>query len=165
MKSRFLGIKKSTWLKVSLFFNMFLFVLSSTLFLLFLEDKNLWFYSFCLFTGLYLISKSMLFKFDSACYFGTLLTAIGFSYFYLSIIGMLKFFPVFLLISFAIASLSTYIFFFQSFHIFLAFSLLFSAVGSFLLILNLITIWIFVAFIVASMLLLVVRYFTLNRSR
>lgn len=165
MKSRVLSVKKSTWLSLSLVVNIFLFVTASVLFCLFLKDYNLWFFIFCLFIGLHLINKSLLFKFDSSCYFGVLLFLIGFLYFIAWWFDILNFYSVFVLISFSFASFCTYSFFHQSFQLFLALSLFFVTIGLFLFVINLISIWIFVAILALSVILLVIRYFTLNRSK
>lgn len=165
MRSRFLFIKKSSWLSLSLAVNIFLFVTVSVLFCLFLKNYNLWFFTFCLFVGCHLINKSLLFKFDSSCYFGVLLFLIGGLYFYSFYFDILNFYPVFVLASFSFASFSAYVFFAQPFQLFLSLSLFFVTIGLLLFLINLISIWIFVAIITLSVILLVIRYFTLNRSK
>lgn len=165
MKARVLTIKKSTWLGLSLAVNIFLFATVSVLFCLLLKEYNLWFFAFCFFIGLLLINKSLLFKFDSSCYFGVLLFLIGILYFLAWWFNIINFYPVFVLTAFSFASFCTYLFFAQSFHLFLALSLIFVSIGLLLFLINLISIWIFLAIIGASVILLIIRYFTLNRSK
>ena len=165
MKARVFTIKKSTLLNLSLAINFLLFVVASVLFCLFLENYNLWFFLFCVFVGLHLINKSVLFKFDSSCYFGVLLFLIGFLYFVALYFNIFNFYPVFVLSAFSFASLFTYAFFKQPFHLFLALSLFFATIGLLLFLLKFISVWIFVAIIAVSVILLIVRYFTLNRSK
>lgn len=165
MKSRVLRIKKSTWLSLSLAVNIVLFLIASVLFCLFLENYDAWFFIFCLFVGIHLINKSFLFKFDSSCYFGVLLFLIGFLYLFSLYFNILNFYAVFILLSFVFASFCAYIFFQQPFQLYLALSLFFVTIGELLYLINLISIWIFVAIIVASVILLIIRYFTLNRSK
>lgn len=165
MKARVLTIKKSTWLGLSLAVNIFLFATVSVLFCLFLKNYDFWFFAFCLFIGLHLINKSLLFKFDSSCYFGALLFLIGALYFVAWWFDIINFYSVFVLASFSFASFTTYSFFVQSFQLFLALSLFFVSIGLLLFLINLISLWIFLAIIGANVILLVVRYFTLNRSK
>ena len=165
MKSRVLRIKKSTWLTLSLVVNTLFFVATSVLFCLFLNNYNLWFFAFCLFVGLHLINKSLLFKFDSSCYFGVLLFLIGIFYFIAFNFEIVFNYPFLVLIAFSFASFCTFLFFNQSFQLFLFISLFFVSIGLELFLFNLISIWIFVAFIGVSVILLLVRYFTLNRSK
>lgn len=165
MRSRVLSIKKSTLLALSLTVNIILFATVSVLFCYFLGNYNLWFYVFCLFVGLHLINKSLLFKFDSSCYFGVLLFLIGLLYFLSFYFQITNFYSVFILLSFCFASFVTFSFFKQSFHLFLAISLLFVSIGLLLYLINFVSIWIFLAIISLSMVLLVIRYFTLNRRK
>lgn len=165
MRARIFYLKKSTWLNLSLVVNLILFLTTSILFFIFSDNKNLWFFCFCFFMGLHLINKSLLFKFDSSCYFGVILFLIGLFYFFTMKIGILNFYPVFVVLSFSFSSFCIYSFFNQSFQLFLSLSLLFVAIGLFLFLINLFSVWIFVAIITASVILLVVKYFTLNRSK
>ena len=165
MHSRFLSIKKSSWLSLSLVVNSMLFIGASLSFCLLLKNYDLWFFAFCFFVGLHLIFKSYLFKFDSSCYFGVLLLLLGALYFLSLYFNITNFYPVFVLTSFTFASFFTFAFFRQSFHLYLAISLFFVTIGILLYQINLISLWIFLAIILLSMILLVVRYFSLNRSK
>ena len=165
MRARVFSIKKSTLLSLSLAVNTIFFFFFFVLSVLFLKNYNLWFFIFCFFIGLHLINKSLLFKFDSSCYFGVLLLFIGLLYFLAFFFNIMYIYSVFVASSFSIASFSTYVFFKQSFQLFLALSLFFVTIGLLLFVLKLISVWIFVAIISASVILLVVRYFTLNRSK
>ena len=111
MRARVLKIKKSTWLNISLAVNVLLLVTVSVLFCLFLENYNLWFFIFCFFVGLHLINKSLLFKFDSSCYFGVLLLLIGGLYILSFYYQILNFYTVFIVLSFSFASFCAYSFF------------------------------------------------------
>lgn len=165
MKARVLLIKKSSLLYLSLAVNILLFIIFSLSFCLTLENYNLWFFFFCLFVGAHLINKSLLFKFDSSCFFGAALLLIGLLYFVAYYFQIINFYSVFLLVSFSFASFSTYIFFQQNFQLALSLSLFFVSIGLLLYKIKLISFLIFLAIIGLSMILLIVRYFTLNRSK
>ena len=158
MRSRLLSIKKSTWLISSLILNLSLFAIFTVISFVVIKDYNAWFYVFCFNIGAHLISKSFLFKLDSSCYFGVVLLFIGLFYFVCKYMNLQYFYLVFVIASFAIASLLTYIFYRQPYHLFLSLSLIFVMIGLLLLLINLISIWIFVAIIVGSVLLLILKF-------
>ena len=158
MKGRIFGIKKTTVLKLSFVVTSTIFLLCSALSERLLSIPNLWFYSFLIATGIYLIIKSALFRLDSACFFGSLLLIMGVSYLYCYFLKILNFYSVFVLLSFSLASLFSGYFFKQNFQYLLSFSLFFIAIFCFLFLLNIISLWIFLAIIGLCVLLLVVAY-------
>lgn len=161
MRGRILNIKKSTWLMISLLLNLFIFGgLSLYSILAFRYFDNV-FFIFCITTGAHQIIKSALFKFDSSCYFGVLLLLIGGFYFVVNYFQIEWLYSVFVLFSFAFASFTVAIFYRQPFQIFLSFSLYFIALGLLLFVLKAVSVWIFVAIVVSSVLLLIVRFVTL----
>ncbi len=127
----------------------------------YLKQYNFWFFIFCINIGFHLIIKSIFFKFDSACYFGVLLFLLGCFYFYCYYIEISYFYPVFILISFALSSLITFYCFKQPYHFVLSFSLFFVTIGLLFFLINQISIWIFLAIILISVILLIIAYFSL----
>lgn len=161
MRGRIFTIKKTTILRLSFIINLLLFVASSVISFFVIKNYNLWFFMFCLFIGLHLIIRSFLFKFDSSCYFGFLLLFVGIFYLYCLFLN-LAMYPLFILLSFSIASYLTAFFYKQNFHYFLSISLILVDIGLLLYMINIITIWIFLAIILAVVILLICRYFTLK---
>ena len=159
MRGRVLGIKKSIWLILSLVINAIIFATLSA-FALMNGKYNDIFYIFCLSTGIHLFFKSLLFKFDSSCYFGLTLFMVGATYFLAQYFQVYYLYPAFIIISFAVSSLITGIVYKQPFQIFLAISLFFVSLGLVLFLLKFISAWIFVAFAIVGVLLLVIRFFT-----
>ena len=162
MQGRILTIKKSSWLTLSLILNVFFFIVCSLLSFALFNQYNYWFFFFCFFIGLHLILKSMMFKFDSCCYFGILLFFIGFFYFYCVYFEILRFYSVFILLSFCISSYITSFFYYQPFQFFLSISLFFVSLGLILYIINYISLLIFLAFLVLGVLILLVKFLTLK---
>ncbi len=160
MRGRILGIKKSIWLIVSIVLNGILFATCS-LFAGLNGRYNDIFFIFCIATGVHLFFKSLLFKFDSSCYFGFALLMVGALYFISKFLNIYNLYPAFVIISFALSSLITGIVYKQPFQIFLAISLFFVSLGLTLFLLKFISVWIFVAFVVIGVLLLIVRFLTM----
>lgn len=158
MRSYFLSIKKSNWLLISILLNSFLFIVGSVIAFVVFNNFNAWFFIFCINVGCHLIFKSCLFKFDSGCYFGTILLLIGVFYFYCSIINILYMYIVFVLLSFCVASFVTFYFYKQPFHLFLSLSLLFVTIGLLLFIIKFISLWFFLAIIAVSVILLILKF-------
>lgn len=156
MRGRVFGIKKTWFLRGIALFNLLLFVALACVSFLCLKIPNLWFFSLCACIGLYELSKSILFRFDSALYFGALLTNIGANGFVFYLLHQESFAVVFVGISFATASLVTFVLCHQKFHLILAYSISFLTIYSFLLIKNLITPVIFIAFIGAFLIQFIV---------
>lgn len=162
MQGRFLTIKKSSWLALSLILNATFFIVSSFLSIFLLHQYDYWFFFFCFFVGLHLIFKCLMFRFDSCCYFGTLLFFIGFFYFYCSFFEISRFYSVFILFSFCIASYITSFFYYQPFQFFLSISLFFVSIGLILYIINYISLLFFLAFLVLGVLILLMKFLTLK---
>lgn len=159
MRGRILSIKKTTILRLSFILNLLLFLTASVLTIFFYKIENFWFFAFCFFMGMFLITKSFLFKLDSACYFGAILLLIGFFYPFCQYFGILHFQSLFVLLSFAFASFATGVLFHQPFQIAICLSLIFATITTLLYLLNLISIPFFVAFIIVNVLLLICSYF------
>lgn len=159
MRGRFLSIKKTTILRLSFILSLLvyltIFVLSFTV----LKIENLWFFSFCIFIGIVLVVKSLLFRLDSSCYFGVLLFLIGLFYCYCVYFNIGYLYSVFVILAFAISSFVTFSFFSQPFQFVLSLSLFFVAIMTFIFILNIISLSIFLAFIGFVVILLICSYF------
>ncbi len=161
MQGRIFSIKKTTILRLSFIINLILYLTSVVLSFTVLSVDNLWFFSFCIFIGLQLLIKSVLFKHDSSCFFGIILLLIGIFYFYCVYFSILSYFIVFVLLSFSMASLLTYYFFKQPFQLAVSLSLFFAAIITFIFVLNIISFLISLALIGVDVLLLVYAYFML----
>lgn len=157
MTGRIFRIKKSTIMKAFalLFFLCFLGFIFLSYFVF--KKPDLWFYSFCLFLGLFQILKSKLFKYDSSFYLGTLLNGIGISGFVYIFTNTIDFAVFYILLSFVLASVLTYIFCGQRFHLIIAYSLSFAGLYGFLFTKNLITLPVFIAFLTPFLVLLIVE--------
>lgn len=156
MIGRLFRIKKSIilrWLAVlfSLIFATLVY-LSISVF----QKPELWFFSFCLCLGLFEIAKSFMFNLDSAFYFGILMTFLGIAGYVFIFTDTAYYVSVFILSAISLASLFTYSVTNQKFHLIIAFSLFFVDIYTFLYLKNLITLPIFIAFIVGFLLLLIV---------
>lgn len=158
MRGRIFKIKKTTLLKLSFCINLLFYIIFTILSFICINIPNLWFFGFCFFIGVYLIIRSILFALDSSCYFGILLLCIGLFNYYSSLFDIINFGVVFVVLSFSIASLFTYYFFNQTFHLFLSISIYFVALDVFVFILNLISIWIFLAILSIVVISLISRY-------
>lgn len=156
MLGRVNGVKKTFLLRFFAIFFSLAFVSLATLSFFVFKIPDLWFFSFCICLGLYEIIKSTFFKLDSAFYLGNLLFFIGLSGFIFLFTKTSIFSSVFILSSFTFASLLTFLCCGQRFHLIIAFSTTFIGFYSYLLIKNLITPVIFIAFIVAFLLLLLI---------
>ena len=161
MKGRFLKIKKTTLLRLSFIFNIFLMILFTSLFMYKNIVPDIWFYFFILFLGVHLLVKSFLFNLDSACYFGSILFSLGIFYIICIRYEIIYFYPVFILFSFSIGSFFCFYFFNQKFQLFLAISLFFVSITLFLFLNNLISIYFFLAIIVLCVLSLLSNYLML----
>ena len=159
MNGRIFTIKKTTLLRLSFILCSLFYLISTVLFIVFEKINDAWFFNFVFFIGLFLIIKSILFKQDSSCYFGFILFLIGF-FFYLAYyfrIGYL--YSVFIILAFSISSFNTYVFFNQPFQFYISLSLFFAATLTFIFIINVISIEIFLALMGAVVLLLCCSYF------
>lgn len=162
MRGRILSIKKTTILKLSFVINILLFLVSSVLSFVLVKNYDLWFFAFCIFIGLHLIIKSCLFKFDSSCYFGTMLLTVGLFYVYCSMLSIINFYPVFITLSMSLASFFTAFFYKQNFHYYISFALYLLSIFLLFFMINYISLWIFLAILACLVLLLVGRYLLIN---
>ena len=161
MRGRLLSIKKTTLLRLSFIISIILFITATTLTTILTREYDLWFFIFCITIGLHLIIRSILFKFDSSCYFGCLLFFVGVLYVYCLCLNILSHYLVFVIIAFSLASLLTAYFFKQPFHYFLAYSLFFLTIGLSLYLINFISLWIFLAIIGVVVISLICRFMTI----
>ena len=163
MRGRILGIKKSYILSTA-------FVILSAAFLsltpitIFVFSYNyLWFFIFCACCGLYQIFKGMLFHFDSAFYFGVLLLCVAGVGFYTQFSGQSTFQEVYYILSFAVASYLTFVFFGQKFQFYLAVLLYFNAFSWLLVKIKVLQTPIFVAICVTSVIIFILYYSLINK--
>ena len=155
VRTRVLTIKKSIILYV--FAAMMLFSFITLTFLSFLVFKRpaLWFFSFCLCSGLYDLLRGNLLKIDNSFYLGTLLLCFGIVGYLYSFLNFENCTIIIFSIPFAISSFLTYIAYRQQFHIILAFSTFFFVVYGCLLAKKIITFEIFIAFGITFLVLLI----------
>ena len=161
MKGRVMGFKKTWFLRSIALCCALLFVGLTCFAFLKLKIPNLWFYSFCLGVGIYELSKGLLFRFDSALYFGLLMTNIGASGYIFYLCNLREYAVFFIAISFIIASILTFVLCQQRFHLILAYSITFLSLYGFLFAKKLISTPILIAFILLFLIQLVVSI-TLN---
>lgn len=161
MNGRFLSIKKSTWLIISLVLNGTLFCAFSTVLVFTKKNPDGLFFLFLLFSGAHQLVRSALFGYDSSCFLGVLLVMVGLSYFYSIYFEIHWLFDVFIIFSCSFSCFSVGVLFHQYFQTFVAFSLFF--VGIFLLLfkLGILSTLIFVAIILLDVLILIIRFITL----
>ena len=162
MRSTIVGIKKTTLLRLSFILAFLSYTVSVILSLTIFKIDNLWFFSFCFFVGFVLITKAFLFHLDSSCFFGTVLFFVGFFYFYCMFFGIYFVYPVFLILAFSIASFITFDIFYQPFQLILALSLFFTSLATFIFILKIISLKIFLAILFAIVLLLICGIFVIK---
>lgn len=158
MRGRIFHIKKTTILSVSFWLAILLSITAIVLSMVLFQNFNIWFYFFSLFCGIYLSIKSALFGLDSSCYFGSLLTLVGAFGILIDILHLFEIQSVYFLLSFSFASFTTYCFYSQKFQLYIAIALFFVTTAWFLCKINLLSIWIFIAIVVACMLSFIVRY-------
>lgn len=123
--------------------------------------KNEWFFIFCAFVGVHFLFRAYLMRVDSNFYLGIVMFLVGVSYFYCEMAGVLKIYPSFILLAFAFASFFTYFAYKQPFQFIIFLSLIFATFGLAFYLLNLLSLYIFLAFLLLSVLLLVCRYLIL----
>ena len=146
MASKIAGIKKINILRSIVIINAILFIASIFISIFLLQRPILWFYFFCLFVGIYLLIKSKLYKTDSNCYLGFLLFFVGL---FFLINNFVVFTTNFYLVTsaFCLASLITFIYYNQLFHLFVGVMLLFTMLIYYIYRQNIINIYIFFALI------------------
>ena len=158
MEGRIFGIKKSYILTAFFAISVALFVSLSLLSIFVYKLDFMWFFIFCLCTGGYQLLKGVLFKFDSAFFFGVLLLFIGGSGVYAFFMKQSYFQSVYYILSFSSASYFTYAFFDQKFHLYLSILLYFATILWFLTKIKIISVLIFVAILLSSVLIFIVGY-------
>ena len=165
MRSRVFGIKKSLLLKTFAVFLFLLFAISTFFSIYSLKLPSLWFYNFCICVGFFQLAKGFLFNFDSTLYIGFLLTFVGAVGVIFSLTQTANFAIFYILIALSTASVFTFIYAGQKFHLIFAYSLIFVNIFSFLLVKKFITLPIFIAFISLFLVLLVVGIFCNKKWR
>lgn len=158
MQGRIFGIKKSYILIGLLVLLSSIFLATTLLTILVFNLYYLWFFIFCLCCGLYQFAKGILFKFDSCFYFGVLLLFVGGIGFYVTFSGENYFQSVYYILAFASASYFTFVFFNQKFQLYIAILLYFATLFWFLAKIKIISIPIFLALILTSVLLFILIY-------
>lgn len=156
MEGRIFGIKKNIVLLAVAISMFFCFIIMFFLSIFLFKIPSLWFFSFCTCVGIYELTKSFLFKIDSSLYFGFLLCSVSSAGFFCLFSQNTSYFSVLILSCFCLSSIVTFLFFRQRFHLILAFSINYYALYNFLLIKNVISFQIFIAFTVPFLVLLVV---------
>ena len=167
MQGRILGIKKSTILWCSFIFAWLNIIVFSLLTILLYQNYFMWFFILCLFLGIHILIKSILFHLDSSFYFGLVLL-------FISIVGIVTIYTKYHLLdeslylyAFALASLFTSIKYSQKYQVFLFFNLIFVATIILFFKLHLIPFPIFLALLIGFVLLFVVEnmLFFIKRKR
>ena len=156
MKGRILGIKKTYILSAILLLTSIICIVGSVLSVFIYKLDYLWFFIFCLCAGVYQFIKGILFKLDSAFYFGISLIGVGITGFY----GTFQYIyqSVLYILSFSSASFFTFVYFRQKFHLYLSILLYFITIITFLFKIKIFTIVIFVALIVVSVLIFILSF-------
>ncbi len=165
MQGRIFHIKKTTILSISFYFAILAFLTAMVLSIVLLKNYYLWFFFFCVFAGGHLIIKSLLFHLDSACYFGSLLFFVGAFGLTINFLHINYFSSVYYILAFSFASYFTYCFFEQHFQLALALILLSIDIAWFFYKINLLSLWIFIAFLTALVLIFVVKFLFKNYLR
>ncbi len=162
MRGRILGIKKS-YILLSLLVLVCAVFLSTSLVSIFVFDLYyLWFFIFCLCCGLFQFVKGILFRFDSCFYFGVLLLLVGGVGFYTTFSGFAYFQSVYYILAFMIASYLTYVFFNQKFQLYLSILLYFVDLTWLFVKIKFISVSIFVALLITSVILFILIYTLIN---
>lgn len=154
---RFLRIKKSTLLRSALLLFFFSFLTYIFVSIFVIRNSSLWFFGFCIFIGLFELVKSFLFRFDSSFYFGSLLLLVGIFGHIFILTNLTVYSPFFITLAFLLASISTFIFCGQKFHLIIAFSIFFVSIYTLLLTKNIINVSVFLAFVLPFLLLLIIE--------
>ena len=148
MDGRLFG-KKRSWILRAVFAIMsitFLFLLTLNIFVI--KIPLLWFWHFCGCTGIYQLTKALLFKLDSSLYLGFLLAYGCIAGHLYVLLGLTQYAVVLILLSFVLTSITCAVLLRQPFHLIVAYILSYLTIFLILLTKNLITIAIFIAFVV-----------------
>lgn len=170
MKGRVFGIKKSIILRTSTIIcsvACLFFILFS---IFYIKNYNLWFFIFSFFVGVVELTKSWLFRSDSACYLGLTLTLLGVAGFCAHFFELdFKYF--YFMSAFGASSLLTFLFTHQKFQFFTGILLSASAAIAFLYSNKIINLAIFLAIYLSFLFIfsfvcaiLLLRYFKSNKE-
>ena len=157
MQSRVFGIKKINLLKFVAVKNLLFFISSIFVSIYVFQIPKLWFDFYCFFVGEYLLTKAFLYKSDSNCYLGFLLIFLGI-FLFLNTMLELNFLFIAIVISFALASLFTFLFSHQIFHLIYGMNFLFWCFFYVLFRQNIVNIYIFFVIIVSFVFLFSLIY-------
>ncbi len=157
MRGRLIGIKKTYLLRTSAILAILFFIASTTLSIIYFKIADLWFYCFCLSISIFELTKGLLFKLDSSIYLGLVNLFIGISGYTSWLSETIDYTIFYISASFILASLFTFGITKQKYHLIFSFSLFFVTIYGVLLKKNFINTPIFIAFIGAFLLLLIVE--------
>ena len=155
MQGRWFKIKKTILLRLLAGFLLIVFITLTTISIVVFKIPDLWFFSFCLCVGVLELLESFMFHFDSAFYFGSLLSLIGAFGYVFAFLSLRSYAVFFVSLAFVLASLFTALRYGQKFHLIIAYSITFPTIYGFLFAKNLITLPIFIAFSGGYLLLLI----------
>lgn len=164
MLGRLNGIKKTYILRIVAIIMFLGFVATIFLDAFFFKSPKIWFYSFFIVIGIYHISKGILFCLDSSFYFGSLFSCLG-SFGIIYTLTSMKEIWLLVSLSFLISSLLTFTKFYENYHLVIAYSIIFANIYLICLTKNLISLPVFIAFVVPFLLLLIlIGFINLKRK-
>ena len=163
MRGRILGIKKSYICTTAFILLSAAFLSLTPVTILVFGYNTLWFYIFCACCGVYQLLKGVLFQFDSAFYFGVLLSGVAGVGFYVQFSGSVYFQSLYYILSFAVASYLAYVFFNQRFQLYLGILLYFVSFAWLLFKIKIISIGIFVALTALGVVIFILYYSLVNK--
>lgn len=163
MQGRILGIKKTSILTFVFVLSCAITIALSLLTIFLYKNYYLWFFIFCLSFGFFELIKGLLFKFDSAFYFGILLLSIGGVGLWTNLSGKTYFQSVSYILCFAMASYFTFALFNQKFQLYLSLLLYFACILWFLVKINILSWGIFLAIMLAIVLIFILIYSLVQR--
>lgn len=161
MRGRIFSVKKTTLLALSFAVCLWSFVAISLVLVLDKRRYDDCFFVFCTFVGLHFMFRAFLMKIDSTCYLGVTIFLVGVLYFYAQYMQILSLYPALILLAFAFGSYFTYVRYHQPFQFTMFLSLIFATFSLAFYILNVISLYIFLAFLLLCVLLLLCRYLLL----
>ena len=165
MRGRLLGIKKTYLLLASILISLAFFIFSCYFAVLDYRIYDLWFYNFCVSLSIFELSKGFLFKLDSSLYLGFLLLFLGIAGNIFWLTNTTEYAVFYIFSAFSISSIATFIKTGQKFHLIFAYSIIFVSIFGILLKKNFITWPIFIAFVGAFLLLLILEIIIFFKRR
>ncbi len=165
MDSRLFGIKRSLILRAVFVVVSITFLLLLSLNIFVFEIPLLWFWHFCGCTGIYQLTKAVLLKLDSSLYLGFLLVFGCIAGHLYVLLDLTQYAVILILLSFILTSVACTIFLKQTFHLIVAYILLYLTIFSILLTKNLITIAIFIAFVTSFLVISILDLFLIIKRR